>query len=93
MKAFLFGVVLMPMASSALAVEQAVALKDAPGRAMVESNCGACHSLDYIPMNSPYPTAQLWQAEVTKMVNAFGAPINQTDAAAIIEYLSKNYSR
>jgi cytochrome c553 len=78
-------------AGVARADEQPVALKDAPGRAAVESNCGTCHSLDYIRTNSPYPTAQVWGAEVNKMINAFGAEIKPDDAKTIIEYLSKNY--
>ena len=66
-------------------------LKKAPGLDKVEGNCGACHSLDYIQMNSPFPNAALWDAEVTKMIKAFGAPIDDADAKAIAEYLKKNY--
>ena len=75
----------------ALAAETPNLLKDAPGRAIVENNCGLCHSLDYIQMNSPYPSATLWDAEVTKMIKVFGAPITDADAASIKEYLTKNY--
>ena len=82
---------LVLVAGAARADEQPVEIKDAPGRATVESNCGTCHSLDYIRTNSPYPTAQVWGAEVTKMINAFGADIKPDDAKTIIEYLSKNY--
>ena len=32
-----------------------VQLKKAPGVDKVEGNCAACHSLDYILMNSPFP--------------------------------------
>jgi hypothetical protein len=42
-------------------------------------------------MNSPYPSAALWEAEVTKMIKAFGAPIDEADAKVISEYLKKNY--
>jgi sulfite dehydrogenase (cytochrome) subunit B len=71
--------------------EVPVTLKDAPGHDVVEGFCGACHSLDYIQMNSPFPSAALWDAEVKKMINAFGAPIPPTDAKTITEYLIKNY--
>ena len=64
-------------------------LKKAPGLDKVEGNCAACHSLDYIPMNSPFPNAALWDAEVTKMIKAFGAPIDEADAKAIAEYLKR----
>ena len=50
-----------------------------------------CHSLDYIIMNSPFPSAALWDAEVTKMIRAFGAPISEDDAKVIAEYLKSNY--
>ena len=78
-------------ASSALAEEKTVTLKDAPGRATVENLCGGCHSLDYIRTNAPFMNRQTWTAEVNKMINAFGAPIPQNDAAAIVDYLTANY--
>jgi len=79
------------LATPALADETAIALKKAPGLETVEGNCAACHSLDYIPMNSPFPNAALWDAEVGKMIKAFGAPIDDADAKTIAEYLKKNY--
>lgn len=75
----------------ALADEQPVQLKQAPGLDKVENNCAACHSLDYVVMNSPFPNATLWNAEVTKMIKVYGAPIDEADAKAITEYLIKNY--
>ena len=42
-------------------------------------------------MNSPFLDAAGWNAEVTKMIKAFGAPIDATDAKAIVDYLAKNY--
>jgi sulfite dehydrogenase (cytochrome) subunit B len=79
------------LATPVLADEQPVELKKATGLDKVEANCAACHSLDYIVMNSPYPNAALWDAEVTKMIKAFGAPINEADAKEIAAYLKKNY--
>jgi sulfite dehydrogenase (cytochrome) subunit B len=79
------------VAASAAAQEKAVVLKKAPGLEKVEANCSGCHSLDYIVMNSPYPNAALWDAEVTKMIRAYGAPIADDDAKAIADYLKKNY--
>ena len=78
-------------AVSAAAQEKPVQLKPGPGLDKVEANCAACHSLDYIQMNSPFPNAALWDAEVAKMVNAFGAPIDEADAKAIADYLKRNY--
>ena len=79
------------IAVPAAAEEKLVRLKEAPGLGKVESNCSVCHSLDYIQMNSPFPNAALWDAEVTKMIKAFGAPIDDADAAVIKNYLSQNY--
>jgi hypothetical protein len=76
---------------AALAAEQAIELKRAPGIERVEANCGTCHSLDYVAMNSPFLNAASWQAEVNKMINVFGAPIDEADAKIITEYLIKNY--
>jgi mono/diheme cytochrome c family protein len=78
-------------AAPAVADEKPVALKQASGLDKVEANCAACHSLDYIQMNSPFMTPAVWDAEVTKMINAYGAPIAEADAKAIAEYLKANY--
>ena len=75
----------------ARADERAVHLKQAPGVDVVEGQCGACHSLDYIPMNSPFLNAAHWDKEVAKMINAFGAPIDPADAKTIVDYLKQNY--
>ena len=42
-------------------------------------------------MNSPFPDAKLWEAEVTKMIKIYGAPIEDTDVKVITDYLIKNY--
>jgi mono/diheme cytochrome c family protein len=75
----------------AAADEPAINLKPGPGLDQVVGNCGGCHSLVYIQMNSPFLNAAGWNAEVTKMIKAFGAPINDADAKAIADYLAKNY--
>jgi sulfite dehydrogenase (cytochrome) subunit B len=79
------------IATASYAEEQPVNLKSAPGLDQVHGNCGTCHSLDYIEMNSPFLNAAGWNAEVTKMIKAFGAPISEADAKAIADYLAKNY--
>jgi sulfite dehydrogenase (cytochrome) subunit B len=79
------------MAVAAAADERSVQLKQAPGLDKVEGNCGGCHSLDYVPMNSPFLSPAGWDAEVAKMINAFGAPIDQADAKVIADYLKSNY--
>ncbi len=79
------------LALPAAAEKKPVRLKQAPGIEKVESNCGACHSLDYIPMNSSFLNSAGWDAEVAKMINAFSAPIDQADAKVIADYLKENY--
>jgi len=91
MRRFLCACVAMMIAVPALAQEQQIKLKAGPGLDKVEGNCGACHSLAYIEMNSPFLDHAGWQAEVTKMIKAMGAPIPDDDAKAIVEYLTKNY--
>jgi sulfite dehydrogenase (cytochrome) subunit B len=91
MRTGLLALAAVAIAFAAVAQEKPVELKKAPGLDKVESNCSGCHSLDYILMNSPFPNAALWEAEVTKMIKAFGAPISDDDAKVIADYLKKNY--
>jgi sulfite dehydrogenase (cytochrome) subunit B len=91
MRIFVFAALLALVALPAAADEPAVDLKPGPGLDKVQGNCTACHSLDYIQMNSPFLNAAAWTAEVTKMIKAFGAPIGDGDAKAIADYLTKNY--
>jgi len=76
-----------------LAQERRLELKDGPGRAQVEANCGSCHSLDYVVMNSPFLDRNGWDGSVTKMIKAFGAPIKADDAKMIVDYLNTNYGK
>ena len=84
--------ILVLSGGTALAQEQRVVLKDAPGRDKA-MQCLACHSLDYIQMNSRFLDKAGWTASVNKMINAFGAPIAKEDVEAIATYLSENYGR
>ena len=91
MRATLLALLMLAAAAAASADEQPVELKQASGLELVEGNCGACHSLDYIKMNSPFLAPAGWNAEVSKMIKAFGAPIGEADAKTIADYLAKNY--
>ncbi len=79
--------------SQAKADERSVELKKAPGVEVVEANCAACHSLDYIQMNSPFLDSAGWDAELEKMIKTFGAPIDDADAKVIADYLKANYGK
>ena len=80
-------------ATAVIAAEQRTALKDGPGRDKVEASCASCHSLDYIVMNSTFMNRQVWDAEVTKMIKAFGAPISEADGKEIADYLTRSYGQ
>ncbi|MBV9687739.1 MAG: cytochrome c [Alphaproteobacteria bacterium] len=92
MKGILFTAALsiIPI-SLACADEPIVPLIDAPGRGAVVNNCASCHSLDYPRINAPFMNRKMWQAEIDKMINVFGAPIDPGDAAVIADYLVKHY--
>ena len=81
------------VAGVVLAQERRLELKDGPGRDKVEANCASCHSLDYILGNSPFMNRGVGEAEVTKMIKAYGAPIADADAKEIADYLAKNYGQ
>jgi len=90
-RAIALSPLLLAATLASAADEGDVKLADGPGKELVLVSCAMCHSLDYIPMNSPFPNAALWDAEVTKMIKAYGAPIDDADAKAIKDYLTKNY--
>jgi hypothetical protein len=93
MKAVLAGCIALVAVSPCGAGEDQVALKDGPGRDVVEANCIMCHSLDYIPMNSVFLDRKGWEASVNKMIKVMGAPIRSEDVPAIVEYLARNYGK
>ena len=91
MRTYVFALIAALIALPAAAEEPTIMLKKADGVDKVEANCQACHSLAYIPMNAPFLNAAGWNAEVTKMLKAFGAPIDDADAKVIVNYLTRNY--
>jgi hypothetical protein len=82
--------VFLAFAATAAAQESKVQLKDGPGKDKAMA-CVACHSLDYIPMNSRFMTKAGWTASVNKMINIYGAPIDKADVEAIATYLAQHY--
>ena len=77
--------------AAAPADETRLRLKDAPELAAVRAHCSACHSVDYIQMNSPFMKKAGWEAEVRKMIKVMGAPIPEDEVARIVGYLAANY--
>ena len=60
---------------------------DAPGSDAINNNCLACHSAGMV-LNQPALSKQAWVAEVTKMINAYKAPVAAEDVGPIVEYLT-----
>jgi len=69
--------------------EETAAFGPGPNQDAVLANCTACHSADYIktqPQGATFKKA-FWQAEVTKMIKVYGAPIDEADVGKIVDYL------
>ena len=73
--------------------EETAAFKPGPNLEVVQNNCAACHSADYINTQPRGPKfkKEFWQAEVTKMIKVYGAPIDDADVGKIVEYLAGTY--
>ena len=73
--------------------DETVTMKPGKNFETFENNCTACHSSDYIktqPQGAAFKNS-FWQAEVTKMIKVYGAPIDEADVSKIVDYLSENY--
>lgn len=75
------------------APEETAALSPGPNVEVAKKFCGACHSYEYITTQPRGPSfgQDFWRAEVNKMIKVFGAPIKDTDAKAIVDYLFSTY--
>ena len=72
--------------------DEVAAFKPGPNLEVVQGNCSACHSADYINTQPPMKDKKgFWQAEVTKMIKVYGAPIDDADDGKIVEYLAATY--
>jgi sulfite dehydrogenase (cytochrome) subunit B len=73
--------------------QETAELRPGPNLEATRNNCTSCHSADYIktqPQGAKFKE-DFWQAEVTKMIKVYGAPIEDADIGKIVEYLSKTY--
>lgn len=61
-------------------------LPEAPGYKVYYSNCLVCHSDRYV-LDQPDMPPKSWTAIVTKMQKTFGAPVADSSAEKIIQYL------
>jgi mono/diheme cytochrome c family protein len=100
----LTGVVALAIAGSGLAAvsakpisyklpDETAAYKPGPNLEVVQNNCTACHSADYVKSQPQGPKFKkdFWQAEVIKMIKVYGAPIDDADVGKIVDYLAATY--
>ena len=73
--------------------DETAAFMPGPNLEVVQNNCTACHSADYISTQPRGPKFKkdFWQAEVTKMIKVYGAPIEDADVGKIVDYLAAIY--
>jgi cytochrome c5 len=71
--------------------DETAAFKPGPNLDVVQNNCTACHSADYISTQPRGHNKDFWQAEVTKMIKIYGAPIDDADVGKIVDYLAATY--
>ncbi len=72
---------------------ETIEFKPGPNLDVVKNNCLACHSAEYIAIQPRGPALgkKFWQAEVNKMIKAYGAQIDEADIGKIVEYLAAAY--
>lgn len=71
---------------------EVAAFRPGPNLEAAQGNCSACHSADYIKTQPPMKDKKaFWQAEVTKMIKVYGAPIDDADVGKIVDYLAATY--
>jgi len=85
-----FITIILTIFSISYAGEENLVLKEGKNKELAQAYCSACHSVDYIMMNSKFLDKKGWEAELDKMIK-LGAPISKEDSKKIIDYLVKNY--
>jgi cytochrome c5 len=72
--------------------DETAVFKPGPNLEVVQNNCTACHSADYVSTQPRMEKKRdFWQAEVTKMIKVYGAPIEDADIPKIVDYLVTTY--
>lgn len=60
---------------------------DLPGYQLVQKNCIACHSAQYVLTQPPGSSRSYWMETVQKMQKKFGAPIDEKEMPEMVDYL------
>src|SRR3981189_2416209 len=66
--------------------DETAAFKPGPNLEVVQNNCTACHSADYVSTQPRGPkfTKEFWQALSVKIAEQTGAPIDDADVGKTI---------
>ncbi|MBB3007474.1 c-type cytochrome [Cupriavidus alkaliphilus] len=62
-----------------------------PGYGIAMQKCAICHSADYVSYQPPGLTLAQWTAEMKKMQQAYGAPIDDGEVEQLGAYLAVAY--
>lgn len=76
---------------AALPDAKGLALRPGEDRELVQESCTSCHSLAPIIRHDGF-AEDVWAAEVKKMIDDYGAPIDDERARRITAYLQRHYS-
>lgn len=60
---------------------------EGPGSDTVSNHCLACHSEAMI-LNQPPLSRAAWEGAIKKMISVYKAPIPESEAGAIVDYLT-----
>ena len=92
MRTFVIALVAAPIARPGVGGRnRQIKLKNGPGPRQGGEQLRGLPLPRLHPDEFAVPERRRWDAEVTKMIKALGAPINDADAKAIADYLAKNY--
>lgn len=61
-------------------------LPEATGAEAFKMNCVTCHSARYVEMQPEFPR-KTWEKIADKMVKSYGAPISDSAAKTIVDYI------
>jgi mono/diheme cytochrome c family protein len=75
-----------PQVHSIVVPQDEPKLPESPGRKEFVAQCRTCHSPRYVTSQPAFPR-KIWQAEVTKMMKTYGAPIPAAQVTPIVDYL------
>ena len=73
-----------------LQAQDSDALPEGEGRQLVVDQCGACHPLSTALVKKA--SRDEWEETMDRMIEIYMAPINEADAATMLDYLTAHFS-